>query len=221
MKNRKKLTILRTMAALLAACATAALTSCTENESKISDTVWGTTIPVSELGKETTISAETFKLKTEGKYYQLLARYCRWDGSSLHYIQTYNHKGLVVYNLEGVRKDGISGPYDGTTYYSFGESEMSIFVHLSTWKERKYGFEYNDDMRIFFTPIYMSSGMHLCRILYIDDRYIIAETDVYRVEGAIAEARRAASQADFVLLVFIVVKNPVDNFLELFGEADS
>ena len=217
MKQRKKHAALRTMAALLAACATAGLTSCTENESKISDTVWGTTIPVSELGKESSISAEDFKLATEGKYYQLKENYCRWEGSSLYYIQTSDQGyGLHVYS-----GDAFPGPNWGVTYYEFKESEVSIFTLYGSWKERKYAFEYNESVRAFFTPIHGTSGQHACWILYIDDQYIIAETDVYYIEGVTAEARRAAAQADCVLLVFKVVKNPVENFLEFIGEADS
>ena len=206
------------MAALLAACATAALTSCAENGSKISDTVWGTTIPVSELGKESSISAEDFKLATEGKYYQLKENYCRWEGSSLYYIQTSDKER---YGLDGDRVHQVPGPNNGVTYYEFGKSEVSIFTHYGSWKERKYAFEYNESVRAFFTPIHGTSGQHACWILYIDDQYIIAETDVYYTEGVTAEARRAAAQADCVLLVFKVVKNPVENFLEFIGEADS
>lgn len=194
------------------------LLSCTENESKISDTVWGTEIPASELGKATGISAETFKFATEGKYYQLREHYCRWDGSSLYYIQTSDKE---FYGLDGDRVHQIPGPNWGVTYYEFKESEVSIFTFYGLWRERKYAFEYNESVRAFFTLIHGTSGQHACWILYIDDQYIIAETDVYYTEGVTAEARRAAAQADCVLLVFKVVKNPVENFLEFIGEADS
>ena len=167
------------------------------------ETVMGTDIPTSELRKNETISAEAFKAATEGKYYVLMAYYCQWKGNSLRYLQT----GEDYYGIEGhLNVLGDSGDW----YIQFEESIMHYYNDLDM-DDYRYAFTHDDGtMTIPAIEVNgVSDGkLHSCKMLYVDEKNILAETDVYRPRRMSREARQAAAAADFVLLRFVAVDPP-------------
>ena len=170
--------------------------------------VMDTDIPVSELKKEVSITTDMFHMITQGKYYKVSEYYCRWKGETLVYIQT----GKDYYGLKGdLGKMGIYGDDHGDTFVQFDETVIHLYNDQYYFDDR-YDFSYHEEDKSMEFPIVNADEMHLCRILYIDDDYIIVETDVYKPYITTPEARRAASRAKFVLLRFKAVKPP-QNFL--------
>ena len=173
-------------------------------EKKVSRTnseyVMGTSIPASALKKNVKISDEVFRKQTEGKYFFVVERYCCWKGDTLQYLQT----GDDFYGLEGIHN---MRNYSGTNYIQFEDSIMHFYNDLFMWDDR-YIFTYNEKERVMTIPIKKTKELHCCRVDYIDENYIVGETDVYQHYYTTLESSRAASHADFVQLLFIAVEPP-------------
>ena len=185
---------------------TSFLLSCVKSDDY--ETVKGTDIPVSELKKEIPITAEMFYMITQGKYYRVSEYYCRWKGETLVYIQT----GEDCYGLKGdLGKLGLYGDDHGDTFIQFEESILHVYNEQYFYDDR-YSFSYHEEDKSIMFPIANEYERHLCKILYIDDSYIIAETDVFNPKPSTSEARRAASSADFVMLCFRVEKTNLQRF---------
>ena len=165
------------------------------------ETVRGTDIPVSELRRNTTISAETFLKITNGKYYRASESYCQWKGGTLVYLQT----GKDYYGLEGL--NDMYGTDLGDIYIQFEESVLHFYNDQYFFDDR-YSFSYHEEDKSMMLPITNTDGRHLCKILYIDENCIIAETKVFKPKISTPESRRAVSRAEFVLVRLAAVNPP-------------
>ena len=189
--------------------ASVALWSCMENEEGISDTVWGTDIPVSELRNGEVVSAETFKAITTGRYYFYSDTYCRWNGNSLEYLPTGTYlSGEKYYGLEGCNHEDANE--SGRWYYHFEDGVEHVYNDL-WWLDYRYNYSYNNETGS-ITMDLLDVGRQTCKVLYIDEKRILLQTDVYRPSRQTIMARVAAAKADFVLIHLGSVK-PTSTFL--------
>ena len=167
------------------------------------ETVMGTDIPVSILKNELSISEELFRKSIKGKIYQRTSKYyCRWEGEKLVYLQT----------GESEEQNDMPDTDYGDIFIQFEESILHVYNEKNFYDNR-YSFSYHEEDKSIMLPIADEVERHLCKILYIDDDYIIAKTEVFNPKFFTSEARRAASNADFVLLCFKVEKTNLQRFL--------
>ena len=168
--------------------------------------VMGTDIPAAELRQNRVISAEEFLSFTEGKYYMQSGYYCQWKGDTLQYLQT----GENHYSLRGLH-DFIG--FFGIWYTQFEDSIIHFYNDIYLLDYR-FVCTYNDSTSILTIPNFKYGRCEKmdCKIVYIDDKYIVVETAPFQATMSSDMAHLIAIKAQFVQLLFTAV-DPPEHFI--------
>lgn len=170
------------------------------------DHVMGTDISVVELKSNSGIFTEKFLDLTEEKYYRQSGYYCQWNGNTLQYLQT----GENYYLLRGFN-DYLVG---FCNWYIQFEDSIIHFYNDIYLLDYRFVCTYNDSTSMLTIPNFKYGRCEKmdCKIVYIDEKYIVVETAPFQATMSSDLSHLAAAKAQFVQLLFTAV-DPPEHFM--------